>query len=182
MMKKNIGLVLVLVLIGMALYGFLQKETKSQNTVAYLGQEEQVEEKLAPDFTLQTLDGETLTLSELRGKKVILNFWATWCPPCRTEMPHLQEYYEKYSETDNVEIVAVNATYREQSEEKVQQFIDSFNLTFPIALANEEETLNLYEVLTIPSTFFIDTDGQIQHYIVGPLDESAVHDYVQKLN
>lgn len=181
-MKKNIGLVLVLVLIGVMVYSFIKEETEEQQVIAQLGVEEPIDEGVAPDFTLETLNGDTLTLSDLKGKKVILNFWATWCPPCRTEMPHLEQYYKEYGDKDNVEIVAVAETSREPSVEHVQEFVNSYKLTFPIALATEDTVLDLYRIITIPSTIFIDTEGKMQYRIVGPLDEKTVREYVKKLN
>ena len=74
----------------------------------------------APDFTLINLQGEEVTLSELQGKKVVLNFWATWCPPCKAEMPHMQNYYEQYAAKDNVEIVGVNLTYSNETVKRVR--------------------------------------------------------------
>lgn len=189
-MKKKMGLVIVMVLVVIMLGTYIKNQIEAskainENAIGYemnLDKEGLEKGQLAPDFTLNTLDGKSLTLSDLKGKKVVLNFWASWCPPCKEEMPHLQEYYEKYAEEDNVEIVGVNLTHTDGSIEKIQQFVDSFELTFPIPLMEEAGVDQLYQVLTIPSTFMIDTEGRIQHHIVGPLDQDALRDYIEKLN
>ena len=90
-------------------------------------------DQLAPNFTLFNLEGQDVTLSELRGKRVVLNFWATWCPPCEAEMPHMQRYYEKYAKEDNVEIVGVNLMYSNgEKVEREEKFIDAFEIHFDI--------------------------------------------------
>ncbi|MFC7685669.1 peroxiredoxin family protein [Ureibacillus sp. GCM10028918] len=194
MKKKAIGLSVVMVLVVIMLGTYIKNQIEaseaiSEQTVSYemnLDQEEGLEKgQIAPNFTLQTLTGETFTLSELKGKKVILNFWASWCPPCKKEMPHLQKYYEEDAKDDNAVIVGVNITHAERSVDQiktVQQFVDSFDLTFPIPLMEEEGVDKLYQIITIPSTFMIDTEGRIQQQIIGPLDQSALRDYVKNLD
>jgi peroxiredoxin len=188
-MKKNVALVFVLALVGIMLGTFINQQIKKSEALAQVGYEADLKKEeglhkgaIAPDFTLETLTGETVTLSELKGKKVILNFWATWCPPCRAEMPHLQTYYENYAKKDNVVIIAANTTYNDQGKENIQTFINGLDLTFPILLMPDDSIIKLYEVLTIPSTFMIDTEGKIQHHIIGPLDEDAIRDYVTELD
>ncbi|HWK21931.1 MAG TPA: TlpA disulfide reductase family protein [Ureibacillus sp.] len=194
MKKKAIGLVIVMALVVIMLGSYIKNqieasESLSEQAVSYemnLDQQEGLAKgQIAPDFTLQTLDGETFTLSKLKGKKVVLNFWASWCPPCKEEMPELQKYYEKYAKEDNAIIIGVNITHAERSMNEmktVQQFVDSFDLTFPIPLMEEEGVDKLYEILTIPSTFMIDTEGRIQNQIVGPLNQKSLRDYVKRLN
>lgn len=183
-MKKAIGLIVIMALVVIMVVTFVKGQMDKDNKIEEVGKEEVGINKgqIAPDFTLQTLDGKDITLSELKGKKVVLNFWATWCPPCKKEMPHLQKYYENNAKDENVEFVAVNLTYYNQTKEQVQQFADSYKITFPILLMEDSKIGEKYEVLTIPSTFFIDTDGKIQHQILGPLDEKLLGDYISKLN
>lgn len=123
--------------------------------------------ELAPDFTLATLTGETLTLSDLKGKKVILNVWASWCPPCRAEMPDMQRFFEDHGE--KVEIVAVNLIQSELSRDNVDQFVEEFELTFPIVLDEDSEVAKAYYAVTIPTSYVIDSKGVIQNKIVGPM-------------
>lgn len=194
MKKKAIGLIIVMALVAIMLGTYIKdqieaSEAISEQAVSYemnLNQDEGLAKgQIAPNFTLQTLSGETLTLSELKGKKVVLNFWASWCPPCKKEMPHLQKYYEDEASEDNAVIVAVNLTHTERSLDEmktVEQFVESFELTFPIPLMKEKGVDKLYQIMTIPSTFMIDAEGRIQHHIVGPLDQAAIRDYVKSLD
>lgn len=141
-----------------------------------------------PDFTLTSLDGEDITLSDLRGKKVVLNFWATWCPPCKAEMPHMQSFYDKYGQEKNVEIIAVNLTSAERDVtadakvDTVMTFRDSFELTFPILLDPENSAGSDYQIITIPTTYFIDSNGYIQRAIKGPMDVDMLKEYVDALD
>lgn len=190
-MKKNISIGIILVLVVIMLGTYIKKELDQSAAISKqalgkeleLGVEIGLEQgQLAPDFTLLNLQGEPLTLSDLRGKRVVLNFWATWCPPCEAEMPHMQKYYEKYGEQDNVEIVGVNLTYAKEKVERVEQFLKSYNITFPVVLEPDESVAAQYEIITIPSTYMIDTTGKIQKKIVGPLDLDALRENVTQLN
>ncbi len=134
---------------------------------------------LAPDFALETLDGEEITLSDLRGKVVLLNFWATWCPPCRSEMPSFQEAYAKYEEEGFV-IVAVNATLQD-SPKDVADFVAEYGLSFPVVLDLEGEANQLYLVQSLPTSFFIDKEGIIQEVVVGGIAEALVRVRVEEL-
>ena len=134
----------------------------------------------APDFELTTLDGKKVKLSDYQGKKVILNFWATWCPPCKAEMPHMQNYYEDFAEQENVEILAVNLTSGD-SADKVEDFVRDYGLTFPIPMDVEGSVAQTFEAITIPTSYMIDTKGRIQNKIVGPMDDQMIEDFVSKL-
>ncbi|BDH60861.1 thiol:disulfide interchange protein tlpA [Lysinibacillus sp. PLM2] len=195
MKKSMIGVVVVLALIAIMLGGYIKNQIEASEEVAEQSKIKGYEVDLvnaefgikkgqmAPDFTLETITGETISLSQLKGKKVLLNFWATWCPPCKEEMPDLQNYYERYAKEENVEIVAVNLTYSQNSIKDVQLFADSYDLTFPIPLLHEEAfSKEKYQVLTIPSSFMIDTEGRIQKQIIGPLKEETIQQYLSELN
>lgn len=190
-MKKNIGILIVLVLVITMIGTYIKKELAEDKKISeqVMGKEVALGEtiglekgNIAPDFTLYNLDGKPLTLSDLKGKRVVLNFWTTWCPPCKAEMPHMQEYYEKYKEEDNVEIVGVNLTYYREKVERVEQFLKSYNITFPIMLEPDESVASQYKIITIPSTFMIDTEGRIQKQIIGPLDLDTLRDNVTQLD
>ncbi|MFO7317023.1 MAG: redoxin domain-containing protein [Bacilli bacterium] len=190
-MKKALGAIVIIALVaiaaGMFIHDKLEENKKNaldDDTPGYevgKGSPQSVGlGKPAPDFTLNTLDGNPLTLSDLKGKKVILNFWATWCPPCKDEMPHFQEYYEKYAEEDNVEIVAVNYTLNDKMA-SVENFVKSYDLTFPVLLMEEEDVRETYKVYTLPSTFFINSKGVIEKQVLGPLDLDTLRNYVTAL-
>ncbi|PKN81271.1 MAG: thiol:disulfide interchange protein [Chloroflexi bacterium HGW-Chloroflexi-9] len=121
----------------------------------------------APDFSLVRADtGETLSLSDLRGKTVIVNFWATWCPPCRAEMPDLQGAYDERLAAGDLVILGVN---EEEGAEQVQRFIAEFGLTFPVVLDKDAAVRRRYNVPGLPATFFIDRDGIIRARSYGPV-------------
>ncbi|MDQ0338924.1 peroxiredoxin [Caldalkalibacillus uzonensis] len=134
---------------------------------------------IAPDFKLATLSGEEITLSDLRGKKVILNIWASWCPPCRAEMPDMQQFYEEYQ--DEVEILAVNLFESEASLESVKRFVEEYELTFPVLLDENSEVAAKYQALTIPTSYVIDSNGVIQHKMVGPMSYDWMKNATSKL-
>lgn len=135
---------------------------------------------LAPDFTLVTLDGQTVTLSELRGQVVLLNLWASWCPPCREEMPAMQRVWEEYRER-GVMVLAVNSTSQDTRAE-AQAFVTENGLTFPIPLDTSGEVTRLYRVSSLPTSFFIGADGVIHEVVIGgPMAEALLRIRVEQL-
>lgn len=122
----------------------------------------------APDFELKQINEEneleTIRMSELQGKGVMLNFWATYCEPCEVEIPFMQSLYPEYE--DDIEIVAVSL---DAGELVVDRFVDKYDLTFPIPHDKKGEVMDLYKVGPIPSTFFIDKDGIIVDKVDGAL-------------
>lgn len=135
---------------------------------------------LAPDFTLETPEGETITLSALQGKAVLLNFWATWCPPCRAEMPAFQQAYSTYATEDFV-IIAVNATLQDNLDD-VASFREEYGLSFPIALDHNGEVNQRYQIRSLPTSFFIDREGVIQEVVIGgPIAEALIRARVEAL-
>ena len=121
-----------------------------------------------PDFVLLNLDGDPVRLSDFRGKTVVLNFWASWCPPCRQEMPDLLEVYEERLPRDDFVVVAVDTLF-EDSESAVVDFVEEFGLTFPVLFAPEEGLVRHFGVRGLPSTFFIDRDGVLRSVNLGPV-------------
>jgi peroxiredoxin len=114
----------------------------------------------APNFTLKNLQGEDVSLSQFRGKKVILNFWASWCTPCKVEIPHFQAVWDKYSSGNEIMILTVAGSQSE--EELIRSFISNGNYTFMVCLDPGEQAFNKYELTSIPRTYFIDKDGVIR--------------------
>ena len=114
----------------------------------------------APNFTLKNLKGEDVSLSQFRGKKVILNFWASWCSPCKVEIPHFQAVWDKYSSSNEIMILTVAGSQSE--EELIRSFISNGNYTFMVCLDPGEAAFNKYELTSIPRTYFIDKDGVIR--------------------
>jgi len=118
---------------------------------------------IAPPFTSFTLSGGPLRLSALRGQPVIINFWATWCGPCRAEMPELQTLYEQYA-ADGLRVLAVNLGERQ---DVVSAWVDDFGLTFDIVLDPQRDLEALYRVIGQPATYVIAPDGRISDIFYG---------------
>ena len=123
----------------------------------------------APDFQLQNLDGQSVSLNDLKGKPVLLNFWSTRCPPCVAEMPYLQEIYDEWS-GKGLMLLAINGG---ESSSTVKGFMQNHNLSLPVLLDTELVAVQRYNIVGIPTTFFIDKDGVIQEKIIGAFPNKA---------
>lgn len=135
---------------------------------------------LAPDFELETTSGELVKLSDLRGQAVLVNLWATWCPPCRAEMQTLETVYEEY-EDQGFTILAVNMTYQDEAA-KVMPFVEAQGLTYPILLDKAGEMANAYQLKSLPSSFFINRDGTIGEVIIGgPMAEALLRTRIEEI-
>jgi len=132
---------------------------------------------LAPDIRFTGLDGQPHALSEFKGHPIILNFWATWCPPCRAEMPALEAVYKAH-EADGLLVIGVN-----QMEDggKVSRFREQFHLTFPIFLDSKGQAGVTYRVRGLPSSFFIDKNGFIRKIVVGGMNVPLIQGQVRAL-
>ena len=134
----------------------------------------------APDFELITLEGDSISLSELRGKAILVNFWATWCPPCRSEMPAMQQVFSDYDPDDFI-ILAINTTYQDHAGD-VNAFVLEQGLTFPILLDDSGEISERYQVNSMPTSYFIDPDGIINEVVFGgPMSEALLRTRVNRL-
>jgi peroxiredoxin len=125
-----------------------------------------MEGKPAPPFSLPTLDGKTMTLADYRGKVVLLNFWASWCAPCREEMPSMQKLYEHFADRDFV-MLTVSL---DEERAAVDSFIRELGLTFPVALDPKNDVGSRYGLTGVPETFLIGKTGVVLHHVVGPGD------------
>jgi cytochrome c biogenesis protein CcmG/thiol:disulfide interchange protein DsbE len=135
---------------------------------------------LAPDFTLDTLQGEKVTLSELRGKIVVVNVWASWCPPCRAETPALEKAYEQYKDS-GVVILGVDST-NQDTVSAVTSFVQEFKLTYPILLIRDGSVGYLYQIKGLPTTFFVNRQGIIRTVVVGgPMSETFILSKIEAL-
>lgn len=185
-MKKTITSLSILVLLGMvawAIYNYIDsKDTSStqddfdgafivaypdddgENTEQAIGLEAG---KAAPNFVLENMEGEKVSLSDYRGQRVIVNFWATWCPPCRKEIPAFIQVYEE----EDVEILAVNMTHSETaSMEKIEEFVyEEFKMPFPVLLDKENKITTQYRVAAYPTTYMIDSEGIVRHMAMGEM-------------
>ena len=191
MPKKIIGLLVLAVMVALVVIGAIKNNMAESEALDNMALGSDVEflptegglalGEMAPDFQLTTLDGEEVQLSDYRGKKVVLNFWATWCPPCRAEMPHMQTYYEEQADEENVAILAVNLTTEDKGLAQIEDFIEEFGLEFPIPMDEKGDVGSTYQAVSIPTSYMIDTGGRIQNKVVGPMDEAMMEQLIAEL-
>ncbi len=169
MEKRTVRTLLTVVLFscllfGNALYG-------AEDPFAKMGVIRPKKRLIAPDFTLKGLDGIKKSLIDFRGKVILLNFWATWCPPCRQEMPDMEKLYRNFKDRGFVIIaVAANAL----SAKRVKSFVKKLGLTFPVFLDPDGHVRNNYEVMAMPMSYIIGKDGKISGRIIGGRKWSSV--------
>ena len=177
--------ILVLVVGGLAFGGAMAYFTVvmgPQNPLAQLGQiapapDKVVVDQAAPDFVAQTPAGKTIRLSDLKGSLVALNFWATWCGPCRVEMPELDDASKRYS-SDKLVILGVDAG---EDASAVQNYFSQLNLGFQTVLDPNGTVVDLYEIKAFPTTIWIDTKGIVRAKHLGPLTRDFIDRYVADL-
>lgn len=128
---------------------------------------------LAPDFTLATLDGGEIQLSQLRGKPVVINFWATWCGPCRQETPQFQSFYERFS--DDVILLGIN---QREGLDQINAFVEEFGMTYPVLLDQDGTVYDDYQVFGLPTTWFVNPDGVLVSVAPGGITEAFLEDQV----
>ena len=160
-------------------------ETQEEATEAESEEEEEAAEEVktipAIDFTLKDQYGNIHTLSDYKGKTVFLNFWATWCSPCRAEMPDIQKLYEEFQQEDVVILgVAAPNLGREKSEEGIKGFLEENGYTYPVVMDTEAEAFQAYGINSFPTTFMIDKDGNVFGYIPGQLSEETMRDIIRQ--
>lgn len=132
---------------------------------------------LAPDFTLTNTHDQSITLSRYQGRPVLINFWATWCTPCRTEMPAIEAAYQKYK-SDGLAVLAVDA---DESKQEVVGFGNSLNLTFDLLLDPGNSVNDLYRIRAYPSSFFIGRDGLVVALQIGVMTEAQLSENLAKI-
>ncbi|MBN8590606.1 MAG: TlpA family protein disulfide reductase [Anaerolineae bacterium] len=134
----------------------------------------------APGFTLPTLTGDTITLSDLRGQPVLINFWASWCPPCRAEMPLLVTAYERYA-SDGLVILGLNVT-EQDSLEAINTFVEEFAVPFPILLDEPGHVSNdSYGLVGLPMNVFLDREGIVRRLVFGALSPDEIDPYISEI-
>lgn len=189
-MKNRTLIILIIVFVvviagAYVLYGRLSTEVETEqlavqqtpevtpapgeNTDAENETEAEPEKVFAPDFTVYDADGNPLTLSSLRGKPVIVNFWASWCSPCKAEMPDFEKAYKTYG--DDIQFLIINMTDGDrETVESAKAYIDSVGYTFPVYYDTQLEAAYAYGVYSIPATYFINADGYCIAYANSMLD------------
>lgn len=170
-MKKGFQVIIGLIMISSIVYVvYSEFFIVAKQTVAS-------DENHAPDFSLLSLDGEEYVLSDREGKGVLVNFWATYCPPCEKEMPAIEKVYKEYK-NKGVEIVAINVG---EPRLIVNRFVKDRNLSFPILLDSDAEISKDYEVQTLPTTVLIDEKGRVVETIKGEMKEEEIRSYVERI-
>ncbi|RAW11546.1 TlpA family protein disulfide reductase [Paenibacillus taichungensis] len=191
-MNKNI--IVIVILLGLVGWGIYDTSKKNNERQASLATSEQAMEgiddssliiginqgNIAPDFELNSLDGKIFKLSDFRGQKVIVNMWATWCPPCRAEMPDMQKFYDKYAD-ENTTVIAINMTTSEKSVDRISVFLDEFGITFPILLDKQNKIAEIYQVHALPTSYIIDSQGVIQQKVTGPMNYEMMEKLVKEI-
>ncbi len=139
-------------------------------------------QQIAPEIMLNDLNGHPVKLSDYKGQVVILNFWASWCPPCKAEMPDLNRTAIELAKAEDGVLLTVNLTDGvRETVDKASQYIKDNNYSMLVLMDTESKAANDYRIVNIPSTFIIDKEGVIYDVIVGPTTEKALLDYVNKL-
>jgi len=192
MVKRILGIGLLVVMIVLTVISFMDTEDETTNTnknmknqkgaaIVPPGETGIETGNVAPDFEVETLSGDTFRLSDLRGEKVILNFWASWCGPCKEEMPEMQKFYEAYG--DQVNVVAVNLTGNDSGIDNVREYVDKHGYTYPVPLDKNSEIQDQYSVYNVPTTYFIGTDGKVQQPPkLGPMSYDYMVEMMNKLS
>ena len=134
----------------------------------------------APGFTVQDGDGNAVSLSDMVGKPVIVNLWASWCPPCKAEMPDFETAYREYGDTIHFMMINMTDGYQE-TVEKAKSFIADTGYTFPVYFDTESEAAIAYNATSIPATYFIDAEGNLVVYARGMLDAANLQKGIDML-
>lgn len=132
------------------------------------------EGSIAPNFVLQSVDGERIELKDLKGKGIFLNFWGTWCGPCKQEFPYMANQYQVFKDR-GVEIVAVNVG---ESNIAVKNFMDAYGVNFPVAMDKDRQVTEAYDITPLPTTFLINPEGKVIKVIKGTMTERNVYEYM----
>ncbi len=172
----NIIVAVVLIGSGVGVLFWLGQQSPG-NTVNVPNQSTQGQARAAPDFTLPAASGEWVSLSDYRGQVVLVNFWATWCPPCKAEMPTINTFYQTHRHEGFV-VLAVNA---QEDAQTVNAFMEAHGFSFPVLLDQQAEVMNRYHVRGLPTTFIIDREGIIRHIQSGEITRQQLEAVVMPL-
>ena len=169
----NIAIGVALILAGVAVLFLMDKEPTTTRAVAVSPQQG----KVAPGFSLPSLAGETAALSDYKGQVVLINLWATWCPPCKAEMPTLNAFYQTHKDEGFV-VLAVND---QEDAITVNNFIKTNGFGFPVLLDMQSQVLDTYNVHALPTSFIIDRNGVIQYVHMGEISRQQLEEIVGPL-
>ena len=180
-MKKRDPVVIVVVAVVIALMLFFGIRKAHRAPVAELGPATSgspAKSRPAPDFSLQSLDGKTLRLSDFKGKAVLLNFWATWCEPCKIEMPWFVDLQNKYG-AQGLQVLGV--AMDDSDKKDIAKFVKDMGVNYPVAIGKEAVGNDYGGVQFLPETFFIDRAGRVQDKVFGLKGKGEIEDSIKKI-
>ncbi|MBC6003074.1 redoxin family protein [Paeniclostridium sp. NSJ-45] len=197
-MKNYMGLIkkiggIILILSGLIMfingsfgvYKHLNDSNNSNSNSQSIDKENKNEKIMSIDFTLYDQNGKEHKLSDYKGKTVFLNFWATWCPPCKAEMPYIEQLYKEYNK-NNKDVVILGVASpnldREGSKEDIIEFLQQEKYTFPVVMDNNGELAYQYGISAYPTTFIIDKEGYITQYVPGAMDKQTMKYLIENYN
>ncbi len=171
--KKNrfiTRLTILTVLTGAVIFTIYSSFTKEKHDILKVGD-------VAPDFALVDLDGESHQLTDYKGQGVFLNFWGTWCAPCKKEMPAMGRQYQVYKD-QGVQVLAVNIA---ESDLKVRTFAEQYGMTFPTLIDKNKSVMQAYNIRPLPTTLLINPEGNIVKIITGEMSEKSIQGYMEQI-
>ena len=184
-LKKIGGIILIISGLIMIYNGLDKRNTTIENEATNKVEQSQEDGKIkALDFTLYDQYGNTHTLSEYEGKTVFLNIWATWCPPCKQEMPYIEELYKEYNlNKEDVVILGLASPYfgKEGSKEDIKEFLNSNKYTFPVVFDENADLIYSYGIQAFPTTFVIDKEGYIAQYVPGGMTKEMMKTLIESV-
>jgi cytochrome c-type biogenesis protein len=191
-MKKNDNTVILILILGLVLFALYsvynhhkvanQPPPTKTSTDISTSSSRAVKGELAPEIVLQDLQGQTVKMSDYRGKVVILNFWASWCSPCKSEMPELDKAAQEFASGSDAVLLTVNMTDgTRETIDKARQYVDGNKFSLPVLLDTEGKAAQAYNITSIPTTFIIDKQGVLNQYFSGPATRDALNNYVNQL-
>jgi len=183
-MKKVIPLLILLVALGYSIFQLYEKKEEekkvSNNNDAYIASIQKLGVQVgqqAPDIQLMTLDEKKVNLSAFKGKKVILNFWATWCPPCQDEIPALEKFHQEHKD---IEMIGVADYIGEKKDLNfIKNFVNKNSMNYRILIDENGDNFRKYGVLSIPTTYFINPNGEVVFKQIGPLTEKQLNAFLK---
>ncbi|MBR0598486.1 TlpA family protein disulfide reductase [Sinanaerobacter chloroacetimidivorans] len=181
--KTIIGAVAFIVFLVFAYFAYttLSDNYNKKETLPDTSSSQNATKQAAPDFTVYDAQGNEVRLSDFKGKPVVLNFWASWCPPCKGEMPHFNEVYA--DEKDNVVFIMVDMVDgQRETQKKGQQYVGDQGFDLPVYFYNQQQAAATYGISSIPTTVFIDKDGNIVTGYQGAIDKETLLDGIKSIN
>ena len=175
-MKRNalVFVALVTAIMGMLAFGKYAQQSRKHGPIKLVGNIQGVR---APDFTLTSLDGRKVKLSDFRGKTVLLNFWATWCPPCKVEMPWFEDLQRQYAKDG---LVVLGVAMDDAEPASIAKFASELGVNYPVLLGTDQVSDDYGDVQYLPTTFYISRDGIIVHKMTGLADRKDIEAAVKK--